>query len=154
MAFSSYANSKLVMRFGSRRLLLLALGAFTALAAIHFVSAASIGDSIWSFVALQAATMGCFGLIGANAGALAMEPLGRIAGTASSLQGLIGTVGGALIGLAIGQQFNGTLVPFLAGFTLSGGAALLTALWANRPPSRDTHDEVEIDVEEIASRPG
>ena len=39
------------------------------------------------FVVLQALTMACFGLVGANVGALAMEPLGHIAGTASSVQG-------------------------------------------------------------------
>ena len=45
-----------------------------------------------------------------------MEPLGHIAGTASALQGLITTIGGALIGLAIGQLFDGTTVPLVAGF--------------------------------------
>jgi MFS transporter, DHA1 family, multidrug resistance protein len=154
MAFSSYANSRLVMRLGSRRILLIALSVFTALGALHLGVAATVGESIWVFVALQALTMACFGLIGANAGALAMEPLGHIAGTASSLQGLITTVGGALIGFAVGQSFNGTTLPFLAGFTLCGGAALLVSLWANRRPSRDSRDEMEVDVGEIASRPG
>jgi DHA1 family bicyclomycin/chloramphenicol resistance-like MFS transporter len=155
MAFSSYANSKLVMRLGSRRILLLALAVFTAFSAIHFASAALVGDTIWTFIVLQAATMACFGLIGANAGALAMEPLGHVAGTASSLQGVITTVGGALIGLAVGQQFNGTTLPFLGGFTLCGGGALLVAIWANKLPARDTHDEGgEVEVQETASRPG
>jgi DHA1 family bicyclomycin/chloramphenicol resistance-like MFS transporter len=154
MALSSYANSRLVVRLGSRRILLIALSVFTGMGALHLGVAASVGENIWIFVALQALTMACFGLIGANAGALAMEPLGHIAGTASSLQGLITTVGGALIGFAIGQSFNGTTLPFLIGFTLCGGAALLASLWANRPPAKDSHDEMEADVEEIASRPG
>jgi DHA1 family bicyclomycin/chloramphenicol resistance-like MFS transporter len=153
MALSSYANSRLVVRLGSRRILLIALSAFTAMGALHLGAAATLGENIWTFVILQALTMACFGLIGANAGALAMEPLGHIAGTASSLQGVITTVGGALIGFAIGQSFNGTTLPFLTGFTLCGAAALATAHWANRRPSRDTHDEMEVDVEEIASRP-
>jgi DHA1 family bicyclomycin/chloramphenicol resistance-like MFS transporter len=153
MAFSSYANSRLVVRLGSRRILLIALSVFTGLGALHLGLAATVGETIWMFIALQALTMACFGLIGANAGALAMEPLGHIAGTASSLQGLITTVGGALIGFAIGQSFNGTTLPFLTGFTLCGGAALLVALWANRRPSRDSHDEMDVDVEEIATRP-
>jgi DHA1 family bicyclomycin/chloramphenicol resistance-like MFS transporter len=97
--------------------------------------------------------MACFGLIGANAGALAMEPLGHIAGTASSLQGVITTVGGALIGFAVGQSFNNTTFPFLIGFTLCGAAALAVSLWANKPPSRDSRDEVDSDVQELASRP-
>ncbi|HEX8580052.1 MAG TPA: multidrug effflux MFS transporter [Allosphingosinicella sp.] len=154
MAFSSYANSRLVMRLGSRRILLIALSVFTFMGALHLTVAATFGETIWSFVLLQAMTMACFGLIGANAGALAMEPLGHIAGTASSLQGVITTVGGALIGFTVGQNFNGTTIPFLIGFTTCGGAALLVSLWANRQPSRDTHDEMEVDVEEIASRPG
>lgn len=153
MALSSWANSKLVMRLGSRRILLWALGAFTAASIVHVAVAAAAGETVWSFVALQAATMIFFGLIGANAGALAMEPLGHIAGTASSLQGVITTVGGALIGFAIGQQFNGTTIPFLAGFSLCGAGGLALAFWSNRQPCRDSRDEAGVDEQEIATRP-
>jgi DHA1 family bicyclomycin/chloramphenicol resistance-like MFS transporter len=154
MALSSYANSKLVMRLGSRRLLLLALLAFTLLSILHLAVAELVDQTIWLFVALQAAKMATFGLIGANAGALAMEPLGHIAGTASSLQGVITTFGGALIGLAIGQQFNGTTLPFLTGFAVCGTAALAVAWWANRPPAPDCFNQAEADAQEMAARPG
>jgi DHA1 family bicyclomycin/chloramphenicol resistance-like MFS transporter len=153
MALSSYANSKLVMRLGSRRLLLRALACFTAAAGTHLAVAAVFGESLWTFIPLQAATMGCFGLIGANAGALAMEPLGHVAGTASSLQGVLTTVGGALIGFAVGQSFNGTTIPLLIGFSACGALGLAVALWANREPCQDSHDEAEVDVQETASRP-
>ena len=153
MALSSYANSKLVMRLGSRRILLAALTAFTVVAATHLAIGELVGETLWSFVALQAATMIFFGLIGANAGALAMEPLGHIAGMASSLQGVITTIGGAVIGFAIGQHFDGTTLPFLIGFTSCGSLALLVAIWANRVPCSDTHDEGEIDIHEVESRP-
>jgi DHA1 family bicyclomycin/chloramphenicol resistance-like MFS transporter len=154
MALSSWANSRLVMRYGSRRLLLMALGVFTLFAASHLGVAAMFGETLWSFVLLQAMTMGLFGLIGANAGALAMEPLGHVAGTASSLQGVITTVGGALIGYAVGQHFDGTTLPFLSGFTLCGASGFLVSLWANRQPCRDTHDPAEVEVQETAARPG
>jgi DHA1 family bicyclomycin/chloramphenicol resistance-like MFS transporter len=153
MALSSYANSRLVMRLGSRRILLAALSVFTAMAAFHLGFTETFGETIWSFVILQAMTMACFGLIGANAGALAMEPLGHIAGTASSVQGVITTVGGALIGFTIGQRFDGSVEPFLIGFTLSGGAALAVAFWANRQPCRDTHDLAEVEEQEMTTRP-
>jgi DHA1 family bicyclomycin/chloramphenicol resistance-like MFS transporter len=153
MAFSSYANSRLVMRLGSPRLLLRALACFTAAAGLHLAVAATAGESLWTFVPLQAATMACFGLIGANAGALAMEPLGHVAGTASSLQGVLTTVGGALIGYAVGQRFDGTTLPLLIGFTTCGALGLAVALWANRDPCRDTHDEAEIEIQETATRP-
>ncbi len=131
MAASSYANSRLVMRLGPRRLLLAALGTFTVLALAHLAIVLAAGETIWGFVAMQALTMACFGLVGANSGALAMEPVGHIAGTASAVQGLITTMGGALIGLLIGQLFDGTTVPMIAGFAVCGILALIVALWAN-----------------------
>jgi DHA1 family bicyclomycin/chloramphenicol resistance-like MFS transporter len=154
MALSSYLNSRLVMRLGSRRILLVGLTAFTIAAATHLLLASALGESIWMFAFLQAATMIFFGLIGANSGALAMEPLGHIAGTASSVQGVITTVGGALIGFAVGQQFNGSTLPFLTGFTLCGAAALATAWWANASPSEDTHSRAEVEAQESKARPG
>lgn len=131
MALSSYANSRLVMRLGARRLLLLALGALTIVSLAHLGVVLILGETLWVFVFLQALTLACFGLVGANAGALAMEPVGHIAGTASAVQGLIGTTGGALIGLAIGQMFDGTTMPLVAGFAICGALALLAAIWAN-----------------------
>jgi len=131
MALSAWLNSRLVMRFGSRPLLIGALAVFTLFAAIHLLVIVTVGETIWTFVILQALTMGCFGLVGSNAGALAMEPLGHVAGTASALQGLITTIGGAMIGFVIGQMFNGTTVPLVTGFVLCGGLGLAIAIWAN-----------------------
>ena len=144
MAISAWANSRLVMRFGSRRMLLTALCAFTCMAALHLLLILTTGETVWSFVVLQALTMACFGLVGANAGALAMEPLGHIAGTASALQGLLSTVGAALIGLVIGQLFNGTTMPMVAGFTICGALGLAAAGWANAGlPAHSRNEPVE-----------
>jgi DHA1 family bicyclomycin/chloramphenicol resistance-like MFS transporter len=61
-----------------------------------------------------------FGWIGSNFNSLAMEPLGHVAGTASSVLGFMSTVGGAIIGAGIGQAFDGTALPMVAGyFTVS-----------------------------------
>jgi len=124
MAVTSYANSRLVERVGTRRLAHAGLVGFTLFAALHFVSA-EVGEGLPLFIALQGLTMACFGLSSANLGALAMQPMGHIAGTASSVQGTIGTIGGALLGLAIGQSFNGTTLPMIGGFAGFGVAALL-----------------------------
>jgi DHA1 family bicyclomycin/chloramphenicol resistance-like MFS transporter len=51
--------------------------------------------------------------------------MGHIAGTASSVQGTVGTIGGALLGLAIGQSFNGTTLPMIGGFALFGAGGLV-----------------------------
>jgi DHA1 family bicyclomycin/chloramphenicol resistance-like MFS transporter len=134
MALSSYLNSRIVERLGSRRIMIIALCGFCGIAALHLAIAWTVGETLIVFIALQALTMASFGLISANLGAISMRPLGHIAGTASSVQGVITTVGGALIGLAIGQAFDGTTVPLLAGFTSCGILALLVALWANNGP--------------------
>ncbi len=59
---------------------------------------------------------------------MAMEPLAEVAGTAASVQGFITTVGGALLGFAIGQSFNGTSLPMTAGFAAAGLTALVIVL--------------------------
>lgn len=134
MALASYLNSRIVEKHGSRRIMLAGLKVFAALALLHLAISYFLGESLVVFVIFQALTMASFGLISANLSAVAMQPLGHIAGTASSVQGVITTVGGALIGLAVGQQFDGTTIPLLLGFTLCGIAALLIALWANSEP--------------------
>jgi DHA1 family bicyclomycin/chloramphenicol resistance-like MFS transporter len=131
MAITSYANSRLVERLGTRRIAHFGLGAFTLVAAVHFLCALH-GESLGVFVVLQAATMACFGLSSANLGALAMQPMGHVAGTASSVQGTIGTIVGALLGLAIGQAFNFTVLPMVGGDVLLGGGALLVLLVTER----------------------
>ena len=50
--------------------------------------------------------------------------LRSIAGTASSLQGFVGTLGGAVFGAAIGQAFDGTTVPLYVGFVAMGLGSL------------------------------
>ena len=76
------------------------------------------------FMALAALMMFSFGLMIANFTALAMEPQGHIAGTASSLYGSITTLLGIGIGTIIGQDYNGTLLPFATGFFICALAAL------------------------------
>ena len=76
------------------------------------------------FMALSALMMFSFGLMIANFTALAMEPQGHIAGTASSLYGSITTLLGIGIGTTIGQDYDGTLLPFATGFFLCTLASL------------------------------
>jgi len=61
---------------------------------------------------------------------LSMEPLGAVAGTASSVFGFIQTIGGALIGTYTGQHFDGTVVPTATGYFVMGSLALICVLIA------------------------
>lgn len=133
MAITSYLNSRIVERIGSRRIMLAALQAFAALSLLHLILVLAIGEHLILFIVLQALAMASFGLASSNLNALAMQPLGHIAGTASSVQGTITTIGGALIGLAVGQWFDGTTLPLVLAFAICGACGLLTAIWANPP---------------------
>ncbi|MGB3390567.1 MAG: multidrug effflux MFS transporter [Pseudaminobacter sp.] len=116
MALSSYLNSRLVGRFGMRRISHGSLIGFMTVSAIWFVLSLFGTIPFALFLLLFALAMFQFGLIGSNFNALAMEPLGHVAGTASSVLGFMGTAGGGLIGAALGQAFDGTTTPLGAGF--------------------------------------
>jgi DHA1 family bicyclomycin/chloramphenicol resistance-like MFS transporter len=130
IAVASLLNARLVMRLGMRKLSHAALLAYIAIAAVHLFVAVAGHESLVVFAAFQALTMFCFGLTSGNFGAMAMEPMGHIAGVASSLQGFVSMVGASLIGLGIGQAFNGTVVPMQAGYLLCGLVALGAVLVA------------------------
>ncbi|MEX0955814.1 MAG: multidrug effflux MFS transporter [Rhizobiaceae bacterium] len=132
MAVMSFANSRLVGRFGMRRLAHGALLGFIAVNGVAFALAMAGPVPFWLFVSLFMLAMGQFALIGSNFNALAMEPLGHVAGTASSILGFTQTVGGAILGALIGQAFDGTIVPLTAGYFFFGAGALALVFVAER----------------------
>jgi DHA1 family bicyclomycin/chloramphenicol resistance-like MFS transporter len=128
IAVASVVNARLVGRFGMRVLSHGALLGFITIGGIHVAVAVLGFERLWTFTVLQAAMMFCFGLLVGNFGALAMEPVGHVAGTAASAQGFLSTSGGAVIGFLIGQSFDGTDVPLTLGFGVAGLAALAVVL--------------------------
>ncbi|MBU1345991.1 MAG: multidrug effflux MFS transporter [Alphaproteobacteria bacterium] len=132
IAVASVVNARLVEKLGSRLISHVALLGFITFGAIHLMVTLSGHETIWTFGILQGLTMFCFGLLAGNFGSMAMEPMGHIAGTASSAQGFISTIVGSLTGFMIGQQFNGTVVPMTVGVTACGLVALGFVLFAER----------------------
>jgi len=132
MALASWGNSRVVGRFGLRRTGHAGLLLFVSVTALHVLVAELLPEPLWLFVALMGMTFVAFAFTTSNFGTLAMGNMAPIAGTASSFQGVTGTIGGALIGLMIGQAFDGTQLPFLVGLAVCGAAALLLTLWTER----------------------
>ena len=128
MALASYTNSRVVGRFGLRRVGHSAAAAFAIITALHAALALTGQETLWVFIVLQALAMCSFAFASSNLSTLAMEHMAPIAGTASSVQGVVGTTGGALIGFTIGQSFDGTATPFLVGSALCGAIAFLIVL--------------------------
>ena len=130
MAVSSFLNSQLVGRFGMRRLSHGALIGFIAVNAVAFALSLAAPVPLWAFTGLYCIAMVQFSWIGANFNSLAMEPLGHVAGTASSVQGFIQTVFAGLLGALIGLAFDGTIVPLAAGYFVTSVVALVLVLLA------------------------
>lgn len=132
LAVASFLNSRLVERMGMRRLSHAALIGFAATGILHTILAFIAPPSLYVFSALLAANLLAFGFIMPNFNAMAMEPLGRIGGTASSFVGSIQTIGGAVLGYMVGQAYNGTVVPLAMGYAVFGVVALLVVLVTER----------------------
>ena len=125
MGMASFANSRLVERLGTRLISQSALLALIALSLVHLVIVQAGVESLQTYIVVQALSMTCIGLCGSNFGAMAMEPVGHIAGTASSLQGFITSIGAVLVGSAIGQSYAGTTLPLAIGYLCIGLSVLV-----------------------------
>ncbi|HTP37949.1 MAG TPA: multidrug effflux MFS transporter [Steroidobacteraceae bacterium] len=132
MAVAAYLNSRNVEHIGMRAISHSTLLAFILIAAGHATVAAASGENLATFIVFQALTMACFSPTVANFGALAMEPLGAIAGLGAALQGLMTTCGGALLGALVGRFFNRTTLPLSLGALLCGVLALCCVLLAEK----------------------
>lgn len=132
MAGAAFTNSRIVGRFGLRQVGHAGLAGFVLVSAIHWAVTISGHESLALFVGFQALSLIAFAFCSANFSTLAMTNMEAIAGTASSVVGVTSTVGGALIGLAIGQAFDGTVLPFLTGMLLCGVAALVVVALTER----------------------
>lgn len=132
MAISSFLNSRIVGRFGMRRLAHGGMMVYSVVAG-GLVLASAIGPvSFPVFFVGLCVVMALHGIASSNMNALAMEPLGAVAGTAAATFGFLQTVGGALLGGFIGHQFDGTIMPVALGYFGAGLAAILCALIAER----------------------
>jgi DHA1 family bicyclomycin/chloramphenicol resistance-like MFS transporter len=132
ITFGTFANSRIVMRYGMRRISHWAAIWFTATAALHALADIAGFRSVWFFLPMLGVTLASFGMMGGNFNALAMEPMDRNTGSASALFGALTAMGGALLGGLIARAYDGTALPFLIGFTIMGVLMLATVFWVER----------------------
>ena len=99
-----------------------------------FIYASTVDGTppLWTFMAWGALTFFSIGLVFGNFNALAMESLGHIAGTASAVIGSLATAVSLMLGVFIGQSYDGTVLPLVGGFAILGLASLATMCLAER----------------------
>ncbi len=134
---SSFVNSRFVEKFGMLylciRSLLLIIFASLMFLTIHLV----VPVTLWMFVVYAAVVFFGFGLLFGNLNAIAMEPMGHIAGIASAIIGSSSSVISMILGAIIGQLYNGTVIPVVAGFATLGSVALLIITYIQHHKSKN-----------------
>lgn len=133
IAFGAAAlvNARLVMRYGMKPLARWALTVMGVLSMGFFVVSylAAGHPPLWALVAYLLVVFFCEGILYGNMNALAMEPLGHIAGVGAAVVGALSLLISIAGGTLIGQAYNGTILPLVAGFGALGFAALMVMRW-------------------------
>ncbi len=131
---SSVINGRLVVRLGMRFLSAFSLVGMTVISFTFLVYANFVDGvpELWLNMVYFVAMFLCIGSLFGNLNALAMEPLGRIAGIGAAVIGSISTLISAVLGTFIGQMFDGTVLPLVAGFAVLGLAGLVLMNWTER----------------------
>ncbi len=133
---ASFANSKLVMRFGMRRLSMVALVQMIVVSAVAALLSWLGGNGgvppLWLFMVLMSLIFFSVAVLFANLNALALEPLGHLAGTAASVVNTVATLGAVPVGYLVSQSYDGSVVPLFIGFAVLGLGALGFLMLAER----------------------
>jgi len=129
---SGLLNARLVMAHGMRRLATLAFAAQALVSATYLGLTASVTlpepFGFYAFIAYLSVAFFMIGLTFGNLNALAMEPLGHIAGTASAVVGALSTFGAAAIAIPAGLTYAGSEVTTVGGVLVCAGGAFLLML--------------------------
>ncbi|MEX2958071.1 multidrug effflux MFS transporter [Acinetobacter baumannii] len=133
MGIASFTNSKIVMKFGMRPICIYGfLG--LCLISLIFLGIQLIGVTVafWMFMLYACILFLLFGTLFGNLNAIAMEPMGHVAGMASAIIGAASSVLSLILASIIGQLYNGTLIPMTCGFVILCGLAFMMTVYENR----------------------
>lgn len=130
---ASLVNSTLVMKLGMQNLITKALWALSVLSASYLVLAVFMQGHppLWSLMLFLLVTFFCFGILFGNMNAMAMEPLGHIAGVGSAIVTSVSTLQSAILGTLIAQTYDGTILPLVISFTGFGLISLMVMYITN-----------------------
>ena len=128
---ASLFNARLVTRFGMRRLSRAAMLSICLLSFPFFLLALFFDGHphLYLLMLYLLLVFFCFGILFGNLNAMAMEPLGHIAGLGSAVVGSISTLISVVFGAIVADAYNNTVLPLVLGFAILGLAGLLIMRW-------------------------
>ena len=127
-------NGRLVMRYGMRRLSAVASLVVTLVSLTAWAGAFAFEGlpPLWLFMAYLMSVFVCVGFVFANLSALAMEPLGHLAGAGAAVVASLSTLVSVPLGILVGQRFDGTMYWLIGAFAIFGAAAFAANALARR----------------------
>jgi DHA1 family bicyclomycin/chloramphenicol resistance-like MFS transporter len=125
LGVASMLNSRFVGRFGMRAICNWSNAATVAASAVFLAVQAVMPATLPMFVAYAGLLFFGFGLMFGNLNAIAMEPMGAVAGMATAIIGATSSIISLVLGTLIGQMYDGTVRPIALGFLLLGLASWL-----------------------------
>ena len=135
IGLASLVNAKLVMQFGMRRLSSMALVVVTALSCLFLLNAFQYSGHppLWQLMVYLLVVFFFNGILFGNLNAMAMSPLGEVAGLGSAIVGSVSTIVSVGFGMAIAAAYNDTVIPLVSGFGLLSLAGWLLLSWTYAP---------------------
>ncbi len=132
LGVASFVNAQLVMRYGMKRLAKLSLNTLTVFSVIaFFIAFAQQGNPpLWQLMTYLMISFFCVGILFGNLNALAMEPLGHVAGIGSAIVGSLSTLISVPLGTWVGLSYNNTILPLITGLAVLGALSILVMRWA------------------------
>lgn len=130
LAFANFSNSRIVERFGARRVSHTALLAFIVTASLQVWLALQPDETLWQFLPVMALNVCLMGFIGANFSSIALQPFADMAGAASSVQAFLRMAIASFVGMLVGQAYDGTAVPLALSLLVGGSLSLVLVLWS------------------------
>ena len=115
IGLSSLANSRLVVRLGMQYLAMRGLSVIIMSSSLFLVMQQFVDIKLWMFLLYASTLFGSLGFIVGNLNAMAMEPMGHLAGVASAVIGSTSSFSAITIGTIIGQAYDGTVMPITLG---------------------------------------
>ena len=136
IGFATFVNGKIVMRFGMRWLCHSGIYIFTTLSVLFLFPTYTYAGHppLWAYMSYMSLAFFAIGFVYGNLNALAMEPLGHIAGVGAAVIASLSTLLSLPIGIYIGYSYDGTVTPLLLGFIGCGISCIVLVVWTERTP--------------------
>lgn len=130
---AAFFNSRNVVRYGMRKLSDRAMKSLAILSLVYLVGVYFLGGGapLWLLMACLLAAFFCIGILFGNLNAIAMKPLGHVAGTASAVVGALSSFIAVPLAIFIGRCYNGTTIPLIVGFAVLSTLSIFIMKWAD-----------------------